>query len=91
MLDDAGAARLWADVFTRSRPASQDASSRIGREETLGGGSAFEPREAGGFETVREGATTTTRELDDFEVTCGEYEVAGGEYEVTGPPLVVAI
>lgn len=64
---------------------SQDASSRTGREETFGGGSAFERCLAGGFETVRvrECVTTTTRGLDDADVTVGENPVAR-------VPLVVA-
>jgi hypothetical protein len=66
---------------------NQDASSRIGREETLGGGSAFEPCFAGAdFETVLVDRCTTTaaRGLADAEVT-------GGENEVVGVPVVVAL
>lgn len=65
---------------------SQDASSRTGREETFGGGSAFERCLAGGFETVRvrECVTTTTRGLDDADVT-------GGWNAVVDPPLVFAL
>lgn len=61
---------------------NQDASSRIGREETLGGGSAFEPCFAAvdfvaDFETVRVDrcATTAARGLADAEVTEGENDV----------------
>jgi hypothetical protein len=57
---------------------NQDASSRIGREETLGGGSAFEPCfAAADFETVRVDrcATTAARGLADTEVTEGENDL----------------
>ena len=66
---------------------NHDASSRIGRDETLGGGSAFEPCFAGaGFETVWVDRCTTTadRWLADAEVT-------GGENDVVGVPVVVAL
>lgn len=66
---------------------NQDASSRIGREETLGGGSAFEPCfAAADFETVwvDRCATTAARGLTDAEVT-------GGENDVVDAPVVVEL
>jgi hypothetical protein len=74
-------------VATNLRWVSHDASSRIGREETLGGGSAFGPCFAGAdFETVRVDRCTTTaaRVLADAVVT-------GGENDVVGVPIVVAL